>query len=58
MFVGLLGDEELATCVDIEDAVEVGGGNFIDGAKVLETFTTNGQTGWLHPMWATYQNLT
>lgn len=48
VFVGLLGNEELAAGIDVEDAVEVGGGDFVDGAKVLETSTTHSQIRWLY----------
>lgn len=48
VFVGLLRDEELAAGVDVENAVEVFGSDFIDGAKVLEAFVMNSQPSRLH----------
>ena len=48
VFVSLLGDEELAAGIDVEDAVEIGGGDFVDGAKVLQTSTTHSQIRWLY----------
>lgn len=38
VFVRLLGDEELAARVDGEDAVVIRGSDFVDFAKVFESF--------------------